>query len=265
MAERQRAALRNSQQPALEHRIKHEQPQNLSPRPAVATPYEPQLDEHVDMLSRIPFSAQRREFILRLHQTYGNRYVQRLMDSLRVQAKPTLGEPGGVYGQNPIQRKVNSIQGISDGDDITVVNKDRGMEIDLPDAVIEFDGQSTRPKSAVKRQAKALWTRRDMFAKNHPLVYYASDGQGINSHTKPTQQAMTMADAQWQDDGPTEKNIKQKDNTLTVHDAPGFPWFYPEMSPGSFQAEFTIEAKDPVDADTKSIRYTTTIANESKP
>ena len=63
------------------------------------TPFHPQMDEHATILSSIPFTAQRHEFIMRLHQTYGNRYVQRLMESMKVQAKLTVSDPNDVYEQ----------------------------------------------------------------------------------------------------------------------------------------------------------------------
>jgi hypothetical protein len=54
------------------------------------TPFYPRMEEHAATLSRIPFSIQRHEFIMRLNQAYGERYVQRLVESVRAQAKPTI-------------------------------------------------------------------------------------------------------------------------------------------------------------------------------
>ena len=63
------------------------------------TPFHPRMDEHAAILSSIPFSAQRHEFIMRLHQTYGNGYVQRLAESVRAQAKLTVNAPGDIFEQ----------------------------------------------------------------------------------------------------------------------------------------------------------------------
>ncbi|MFC1959033.1 DUF4157 domain-containing protein [Chloroflexota bacterium] len=63
------------------------------------TPFHPRMDEHAAILSSIPFSAQRHEFIIRLHQTYGNRYVQHLVESVRAQAKLNVSNPNDVYEQ----------------------------------------------------------------------------------------------------------------------------------------------------------------------
>lgn len=63
------------------------------------TPFYPRMDEHAAMLSRIPFTRQRHDFIMQLHNTYGNRYVQRLVESINVQAKLTVSDPGDVYEQ----------------------------------------------------------------------------------------------------------------------------------------------------------------------
>jgi len=63
------------------------------------TPFYPRMEEHAAMLSSIPSAVQRKNFIMRLHQTYGNRYVQRLMESTDVQAKLTISNPGDIYEQ----------------------------------------------------------------------------------------------------------------------------------------------------------------------
>jgi hypothetical protein len=63
------------------------------------TPFSPRMEEHAAHLSEIPFAAQREDFIRRLHQTYGSRYVQRLMKSVNVQAKLTISSPDDVYEQ----------------------------------------------------------------------------------------------------------------------------------------------------------------------
>jgi hypothetical protein len=67
------------------------------PFPLRVTPFYPLMDEHSTMLSSIPFSAKRHEFLMRLQQTYGNRYVQRLVESVREQAKLTVGASDDPY------------------------------------------------------------------------------------------------------------------------------------------------------------------------
>ena len=51
------------------------------------TPFSSRMDEHAATLSRIPFAVQRQEYIMRLNNTYGNRYVQRLMKSVDGQSR----------------------------------------------------------------------------------------------------------------------------------------------------------------------------------
>ena len=78
------------------------------------TPFYPRMEEHAAMLSSIPSAAQRNKFIMQLHQTYGNNYVQRLMESTDVQAKLTVSEPGDIYEReadrvaDAVTRAVNS-------------------------------------------------------------------------------------------------------------------------------------------------------------
>jgi hypothetical protein len=69
------------------------------PSSLTETPFYPRMEEHAAMLSSLPSAAQRNNFIMQLHQTYGNRYVQRLMESTDVQTKLTISEPGDIYEQ----------------------------------------------------------------------------------------------------------------------------------------------------------------------
>jgi hypothetical protein len=57
------------------------------------------IDRHAGILAGIPFAVQRQEFIMQLQQTYGNRYVQRVMESIKAQAKLSVSDPGDVYEQ----------------------------------------------------------------------------------------------------------------------------------------------------------------------
>jgi outer membrane protein OmpA-like peptidoglycan-associated protein len=63
------------------------------------TSFYPRMDEHSAILSGMPFSAQRHAFIMRLHQTYGNKYVQRLLASIKAQAKLTVSSPNDACEQ----------------------------------------------------------------------------------------------------------------------------------------------------------------------
>jgi hypothetical protein len=63
------------------------------------TPFFPSMEEHIAVLNRIPFAAQKEAFLLRLHQTYGSRYVHRLLETVNVRAKLTVSDPNDVYEQ----------------------------------------------------------------------------------------------------------------------------------------------------------------------
>jgi len=78
------------------------------------TPFVPRIEDHAAILSRPPFSVQRQELIMRLHQAYGNSYVRRLVKSMQIQAKLTVSAPNDTYEQEAdraaeqVVRKVNS-------------------------------------------------------------------------------------------------------------------------------------------------------------
>ncbi|MFC1958423.1 hypothetical protein ACFLV6_00660 [Chloroflexota bacterium] len=108
MAEHERATQGKNEKVDQKHRTKRQDSQLLFDRShawdqgllsLTETPFYPRMDEHAAILSSIPFFAQRHEFIMRLHHTYGNRYVQRLMGSMKVQAKLTVSDQNDVYEQ----------------------------------------------------------------------------------------------------------------------------------------------------------------------
>jgi hypothetical protein len=63
------------------------------------TPFLPRMDEHAELLARAPSDNQRANIVLQLQQTYGNRYVQRLIESRVVQAKLKVSAPNDIYEQ----------------------------------------------------------------------------------------------------------------------------------------------------------------------
>jgi len=59
----------------------------------------PSIDGHASMLAGATDPAQRASLVRNLQQTYGNRYVQRMMESGKVQAKLTVSQPDDKYEQ----------------------------------------------------------------------------------------------------------------------------------------------------------------------
>jgi len=123
MAERERANRGKHEDVDQKKRARQKEPQlssdNFHARDQgllslAETPFHPRMDEHTAMLSGIPFARQRHNFIIQLQKTYGNRYVQRLVESMNVQAKLTVSDPGDIYEQeadrvaDAVTRAVNS-------------------------------------------------------------------------------------------------------------------------------------------------------------
>jgi len=59
--------------------------------------FEPSFDRHAALLVNARTDVQRANLAIRLQQTYGNQYVQRLVESLNVQAKLTVSSPDDEY------------------------------------------------------------------------------------------------------------------------------------------------------------------------
>ena len=60
---------------------------------------EPSVDRHAVLLAAAHSDEQRANLVMQLQQSYGNAYVQRLLNSKAVQAKLTVSQPGDVYEQ----------------------------------------------------------------------------------------------------------------------------------------------------------------------
>jgi hypothetical protein len=54
-------------------------------------------DRHAKLLAKLGSHSQRAGFLMRLQQTHGNRYVQRLIKPVAVQAKLAVNTPGDIY------------------------------------------------------------------------------------------------------------------------------------------------------------------------
>jgi hypothetical protein len=65
--------------------------------PIADTPFWPQVDKHVALLAEAHSGEQRANLVLQLQKTYGNAYVQRLLNSKFIQAKLTVNPPDDVY------------------------------------------------------------------------------------------------------------------------------------------------------------------------
>ncbi len=63
------------------------------------TSFQPEMGQHAALLKAAHSDEGRANFALHLQQTYGNRYVQRLLESMKVQSKLTVNPPNDVYEQ----------------------------------------------------------------------------------------------------------------------------------------------------------------------
>ena len=126
MAEHERAARDKQADAENKRRVKQQEPQpaldefqsgDRENTASTETPFHPRMNEHAAILSRIPYTAQRHEFILRLNDTYGYRYAQRLVEAVNAQAKLTVSDPNDVYEQEAdrvaeeVSRSINTTVG----------------------------------------------------------------------------------------------------------------------------------------------------------
>ncbi len=108
MSVKKRSAPKISEEPGQEHHKKLQRNQSAFqplqtwdtvPHSNLGTPYHPRIEEHSAMLSRISSPAQRHSLIMQIHRTYGNSYIQLLLESAGAQAKLAVSTPNDIYEQ----------------------------------------------------------------------------------------------------------------------------------------------------------------------
>jgi hypothetical protein len=66
---------------------------------AIGKTFQPDIEKHLEMLNNMDSDTERSGVLLQLQQSYGNRYVQRLVQMTGVQTKLSVSQPDDVYEQ----------------------------------------------------------------------------------------------------------------------------------------------------------------------
>ena len=66
---------------------------------ATETPFRPRREQHAELLATASSDEHRADLVKHLQQTYGNKYMQRLIESRTVQAKLSVSNPNDIYEQ----------------------------------------------------------------------------------------------------------------------------------------------------------------------
>jgi hypothetical protein len=107
MAKRKRKTQKKQEKVEQKRSVMRKEPQTLFDRhaweqgtPSIGeTPFLPRMEEHAELIERAASDEHRANLVLQLQQTYGNRYVQRLIESRVVQAKLNVSAPNDIYEQ----------------------------------------------------------------------------------------------------------------------------------------------------------------------
>ncbi|MFX0046484.1 MAG: hypothetical protein ACFE8Z_11595 [Candidatus Hermodarchaeota archaeon] len=108
MAEHENVSKKRAEDTDQKRRFKQQESQplfdqfhtwELSTFPVAETPYLPRMDQHASLLARATSNEGIAKLMLQLQQTYGNQYVQRLIESVGAQAKLTVSDPNDIYEQ----------------------------------------------------------------------------------------------------------------------------------------------------------------------
>jgi hypothetical protein len=109
---RNRARQRETKRPSEQLHAENDSTPSLR-----ETPFRPRMEEHAATLSRIPFSVQRQKFITHLLQTYGNGYVQRLMESMKVPAKLNISTQVPPQGNKKVIQRAQAPMAVRERND----------------------------------------------------------------------------------------------------------------------------------------------------
>jgi hypothetical protein len=108
MAEHERATKKKQDDSDQKHRVRQPEPESSFDRflayeqgisPVTKSPFRPDIGRHASLLAQAHSDELKANHVLHLQQTYGNKYVQRLLKSMAVQAKLTVNAPNDIYEQ----------------------------------------------------------------------------------------------------------------------------------------------------------------------
>ncbi len=108
MAEYERANQQKQEEAVQKHHLRREKSEPLFALPQAFelgafslsdTPFQPPVERHATWLAGAHSYEQRANLVVHLQQSYGNAYVQRLLESRAVQVKLTINAPNDVYEQ----------------------------------------------------------------------------------------------------------------------------------------------------------------------
>ena len=126
-------------------------------------------DQHAALLADVRSDKQRADLVIHLQQTYGNKYVQRLVNSEIVQAKLTVNAPGDVYEQEA-DRMADAV---TEATNTTVKRQEE-----------EGEAQAQRQEEEEEVQMKSAEEEKQVQAKvvdNQPLVVPGNLERQINT------------------------------------------------------------------------------------
>jgi hypothetical protein len=107
------------------------------------------LEEHAELLENAQSDIQRADLVMRLQQSHGNSYVQRLLSSRVVQAKLTINRPGDVY-----EREADSVANAVTQNLVSGVQRETTEDLGAEGVEEEEEELQTMPASHLQRQAE---------------------------------------------------------------------------------------------------------------
>jgi hypothetical protein len=122
------------------------------------TPFWPRMDEHAESLAMPRSDGQQANLVLHLQHTYGNRYVQRLIESMGVQTRLAVSAPNDAYEQEAdrVAETVNKAENAplqrQEEEEEPIQPKSIAEIQRQPEEELEEDEEVLRPKSVLQRQ-----------------------------------------------------------------------------------------------------------------
>lgn len=108
MAEHEKASMKKQEEVDRRHRVNQKESHPLFEQvhaweqdtfSMTETPFQPRVDKYATLLAMANNGTQQANLLIHLQQTYGNRYVQRLIESIAVQPKLMVNAPNDIYEQ----------------------------------------------------------------------------------------------------------------------------------------------------------------------
>jgi hypothetical protein len=226
------------------------------------TPFRPRMDQHTALLAAAHSDESRANLVLHLQRTYGNQYVQRLLNSRVVQAKLTVSQPDDSYEREAdrVAQQVMNMSTVPANPEHLPAQADGGLEVgsELESRLIASKGSGSPLPEGVRTYMEPR------FGADFSGVRVHTDRESARMNRELSAQAFThgrdiyMGEGKYNPGSDTGKRLLAHELTHVVQQGgaiaeaepqPAFGWTQRQSASSRREAAFDVQDSDKTKAE----------------